>query len=94
LLPPEWAGESEGKKKHKLVSQDKGSLTEQQRKRIVTTIMLIRTGEYPEQLSPPGQLSPSVPSMTAHGIRYPIFWASLGQPTWLCPLWASGDNTS
>jgi len=43
LLPlPHWGGEENGKKKAKLVGWDKGSLTEQQRKRTVTTIILIR----------------------------------------------------
>jgi len=39
---PHWGGEEDWKKKTKLMGQGKGSLTEQQRKRTVTTI-LIRT---------------------------------------------------
>jgi len=53
---PCWVGEENGMKKAKLVGQDKDSLTEQQRKRTVTTIILIgrihkETKEYTEQLS-------------------------------------------
>jgi len=40
---PHWAEKEEnGKKKVKLVNRDKSSLTEQQTKRTVTTIILIR----------------------------------------------------
>jgi len=40
---PHWGGEENGKKKEKkLVGWDKGSLTEQQMKATVTTIILIR----------------------------------------------------
>jgi len=39
---PCWGGEQNGKKKAKLVGGDKGSLTEQQRKQTLTTIILIR----------------------------------------------------
>jgi len=39
---PWWDGEENQKKKAKLVGQDKKSLTEQQRKRKITTIMLIK----------------------------------------------------
>ena len=37
-----WDGKEKGKKKAKLVGRDKGSLTEQQMKQTVTTIILIR----------------------------------------------------
>jgi len=39
---PPWGGEENGKKKAKLVGQDKGSLTEQQIKKTVTTTILVR----------------------------------------------------
>jgi len=54
-LSPRWGGEENEKKKAKLMGQEKGSLTEQQRKRTVTTIILIKriykTREHTEQLS-------------------------------------------
>jgi len=37
-----WGGDENGKNKAKLVGQGKGSLTEQQMKRTVTTIILLR----------------------------------------------------
>jgi len=39
---PHWGGEENGKKKAKLVGWVKDSLTEQQRKKTVTTAILIR----------------------------------------------------
>jgi len=39
---PFWGGGENGNKKAKLVVRDKGSLTEQQTKRTITTITLIR----------------------------------------------------
>jgi len=39
---PCWGGEENGKEKAKHLCQDKDSLTEKQRKQIVTTIILIR----------------------------------------------------
>ena len=53
---PHWGGEENGKKKVKLVGQDENSLTEQQRKRTLTTVLkrrIHRTSEYTEQLSSP-----------------------------------------
>ena len=44
-----------------------------------------------DQLTPTHFPHPK-PSMTAHGIEYPVLFASLGQPAWLCPLLASGEN--
>jgi len=46
-----WGGEENTKKKAKLMGHDKGSLTKEQRKRTITTTILIRTREYAEQLS-------------------------------------------
>jgi len=48
---PRWSGEQNGKKKAKLMGRDKGSLTAQQRKWSITTIIVIRTREYTAQLS-------------------------------------------
>jgi len=48
---PCWGREENQKKKAKLVDWDKDSLTAQQRKRMVTTIILVRVREYTEQLS-------------------------------------------
>jgi len=52
---PGWGGEENWKKKAKFMGWDKGSLTEQQRKQTVTTIILARrlskSREYTEQLS-------------------------------------------
>jgi len=47
----------------------------------------------PSHDSPPAsQLPHSAPSMTAHGMEYPICLGSLGQPSLLCPLLASCEN--
>jgi len=49
-----WDGEQNQRKKAKLMGRDKDSLTEQQRKKIVTTIIFIKiiykTMEYRRQL--------------------------------------------
>jgi len=45
-----WGRGENQKKKAKLAGRDKGSLTEKQRKRTVTTIILITTMKYTEQL--------------------------------------------
>jgi len=42
LHPPQWDGEKNQKEKAKLVGWDKNSLTESQREKKTTTIMLIK----------------------------------------------------
>jgi len=55
-LCPRWGGEKNGKKKAKLVDQDKDSLIEQQRKQTVNTRILTekpyKTKEYTGQFCP------------------------------------------
>jgi len=110
-LSPWWCREDNGKKKAKLVGWNKDSLTEPQRKRAVTTIILIRgiykKKEYTEELCLSVQcpvhssaeinlstslLPHSKLSMMSHGIKYPIGWAGLGQPSRLCPFLTSCEN--
>jgi len=80
---PQWGGEENGKKKAKLLDQDKYSLTEWQRKKTVMTIIPLRriskTREYTGQLSrlmlsvllsngyPPGPW-PTLPLSTQHDV--------------------------
>lgn len=42
LLPPRWDGEENGKKEVKLVGWDNDSLIEEQRKRKIITIILVK----------------------------------------------------
>ena len=82
---PQWGGEENGKKKAKLLDQDKYSLTEWQRKKTVMTIIPLRriskTREYTGQLSrlmlsvllsngyPPGPW-PTLPLSTQHDVTW------------------------
>jgi len=52
---------------------------------------VLRTPEL-QLTSHPSQLPHSEPSMASHGIKYPICLASLGQPSWLCPLLLSCEK--
>jgi len=92
IASPRWGGEENGKKKAKLMGRDKDSLTEQQRKWTVTTIILIRRiynfshHPMPRALMssdslPPGQLPHSKPSMMWQGIKYMFIW-----PVWVSHL--------
>ena len=103
---PTEVGRRTERKRQKLVGRDKGGLTEQKMKPTITTMVLIRrickinhrTAQsnshcpIPSALLNPWPAPLPLPSVMAHSIEYPICLASLGQPAWLYPLPASGEN--
>jgi len=103
---PHWGGEWE--EKGQTVGRDKDRLTEQQRKKTVTTILLRRihkTREYTEQLShrpmpsalpscgyPPPRQLPAPNQGDGTWCRIPRLSGHFGSASQLCPLPDSGEN--
>jgi len=110
--PPVGVRRTMGRTRQKLVSRDKGSLTEQQTKgtATTTTIQIRRihnTKQHnPESLShrspatrsravseflPPSSPPPE-PSMTAHGMEYPVLFGQVGSARLAVFPPAPGEN--
>jgi len=75
--PPHWGGEENWKKKTKLMGPDQGSLTEQQRKQTVTTIILIRR-KYKTNID--SKIRYEKPNSTMYIVKQLFFIAAPG--TW------------
>jgi len=89
-----WGGEENGKKKAELMGQNKGSLTEQQTKRTVTTTVLIRRIYQTNTKTHRAALTVRCPMHSSATINSPLAGSPTQNQAWQhmvsnTPVWVS-----